>query len=43
MTGKTLGLIGDWKLRNTMNLGEEKKHQKNMLKSTIKIGFASGF
>jgi len=43
MMEKILGLIGDWKLRNIMNLGDEKKHQKNMVKLTIKIGFASGF
>jgi len=43
MMVKPPGLIGDWKLRNTMNLEDGKKPQKSMLKLTIKIGFASGF
>jgi len=43
MMVKPHGPIEDWKLRNTMNLGDEKKPQKNMVKLTIKIGFASGF
>jgi len=41
--GKTPGLIGDWKLSNTMSLGDVEKPQKSMVKLIIKIGFANGF
>jgi len=43
VTGKPHGQTVDWKLKNIMNLGDEKKPQKSMVKLTIKIGFASGF
>jgi hypothetical protein len=43
MMVKPHGQIGDWKLSNTMSLGDGKKPQKSMVKLTIKIGFANGF